>query len=102
MASIYCTCTEALLSDPNLPLLLLRSPTDAVLERNDATFIAEIRDAVINEVEVETQSANAYAIWTEKPEEVCMCVCMYVRTYVCVCLSICFLLLCMYTCTCML
>ena len=59
-----------------LPLCICRSPTDAVLERNDPTFIAEIRDAVINEVEVENQSANAYAIWTEKAEEVCVCVCV--------------------------
>ena len=47
-----------------------RNPTDSVLERNDAEFVARIRDAVINELEVFKQSANAYLIWgdTEKTE----------------------------------
>jgi hypothetical protein len=47
-----------------------RNPTDSILERNDAEFVARIRDAVINELEVFKQSANAYLIWrdTEKTE----------------------------------
>ncbi len=45
-----------------------RSPKDAVLERNEPTFVTEIRDAVINGLEVEKQSANAYQIWSERDE----------------------------------
>ena len=46
--------------------LLQRNPNDSILERNDAEFVAKIRDAVINELEVEKQSANAYLIWREQ------------------------------------
>lgn len=63
-----------------------RSPTDAILERNDATFIAGVRDAVINELEVEKQSANAYAIWKEK-EEVRLLWVLYIVQNIMHCLS---------------
>ena len=36
------------------------------MERNDAEFVAKVRDAVINELEVFKQSANAYIIWNEQ------------------------------------
>ena len=47
-----------------------RNPTDSILERNDAEFVARVRDAVINELEVFKQSADAYLIWhdTEKSD----------------------------------
>ena len=43
-----------------------RSAKDAILERNEEAFIAEVRDAVVNELEVAKQRANAYAIWKEQ------------------------------------
>ena len=46
-----------------------RNPNDSILERNDAEFVAKIRDAVINELEVEKQSANAYVIWREQEKQ---------------------------------
>ena len=43
-----------------------RSAKDAVLERDEESFIAEVQDDVINNLEVEKQSANAYAIWKDE------------------------------------
>ena len=43
-----------------------RGAKDAILERNEEAFIAEVRDAVVNELEVAKQRANAYAIWKEQ------------------------------------
>ena len=43
-----------------------RSAKDAVLERDEESFIAEVQDDVINSLEVEKQSANAYAIWKDE------------------------------------
>ena len=48
------------------PLLIIRNPTDSILERNDAEFVAKVRDAVINELEVFKQSADAYLIWRDQ------------------------------------
>lgn len=42
-----------------------RSPDDSIYGRDEETFIAQVRDAVVNELEVEKQRANAYAIWKE-------------------------------------
>ncbi len=44
----------------------LRSAKDSVYDRDDETYIAQVRDAVVNELEVEKQRANAYAIWKEQ------------------------------------
>ncbi|XP_064384704.1 uncharacterized protein LOC135333633 [Halichondria panicea] len=43
-----------------------RSAKDSVYDRDDETYIAQVRDAVVNELEVEKQRANAYAIWKEQ------------------------------------
>ena len=45
---------------------MCRSAKDAVLDRNEESFIAEVQDDVINNLEVEKQSANAYAIWKDE------------------------------------
>ena len=39
------------------------------MDRDEEAFVAQVRDAVVNELEVEKQRANAYAIWKdqEKP-----------------------------------
>ena len=58
---MVCRCNT-----PRLHSYTFRNPTDAILERNDAEFVAKIRDAVINELEVFKQSANAYVIWNEQ------------------------------------
>ena len=46
-----------------------RNPTDSILERNDAEFVAKIRDAVINELEVFKQSVDAYHLWQDQQKQ---------------------------------
>lgn len=46
--------------------ILFRSAKDAILDRDEESFIAEVRDDVVNNLEVEKQQANAYAIWKDE------------------------------------
>ena len=50
-------------------LLHCRSAEDAVLDRDEEAFVAQVRDAVVNELEVEKQRVNAYAIWKEQERQ---------------------------------
>ena len=46
--------------------LAQRNAEDAMSERNDAHFVAKVRDDIINELEVQKQFATAYSIWLEQ------------------------------------
>ncbi len=46
-----------------------RSANDSVYDRDEEAYIAQVRDAVVNELEVEKQRANAYAIWKEQERQ---------------------------------
>ena len=47
-------------------LPLCRSAKDAVLEKNNETFVQTIQDAVINSLEIEKQSCSAYSVWKDQ------------------------------------
>ena len=40
-----------------------------MLDRDEEAFVAQVRDAVVNELEVEKQRVNAYAIWKEQERQ---------------------------------
>ncbi len=58
MISIQCASSCHKLYIPGIPPL--RSAKDSVYDRDEETYIAQARDVVVNELEVEKQQANAY------------------------------------------
>ena len=50
----------------HLPNVYCRSAKDAVLERDKESFITEVQDDIIYNLEAEKQSANPYAIWKDE------------------------------------
>ena len=47
-------------------MCFVRSPKDAILDNSEESFVAQVRDAVNNEQEVEKQAVCAYAIWQDQ------------------------------------